>query len=162
MNIAPKSDFLPDTEIVRGPQDGDYVRYLEHIEDAQLARLNVPHELVKQARPVAPTQKPQANRTLSRLAQDREAMRARFEDAQKKIGRWGLAQVLSAIIGAALLLLTFAGLGNAATFLIGLILLWGPLTRLQRIIKEVSPANQSTTFNPTAVVNFITKRDKNS
>jgi hypothetical protein len=128
----------------REPAHGDFVVYLEMLERRQLARLvraQAMHSVTPSAAlshgggktPAGPSTAAELDRLMGHL-----------ESAKSKIGRFGTGQIVAAIVGAFLVLITLAGEGNVVTFVIGIVLLWSPVNRLLRLFRELDPRTDRT------------------
>jgi hypothetical protein len=116
----------------REPANGDYVAYLDMLERRQLGQMVSAQAASNTAHAgKAPVGKP--------ATAEIDALMGRIESAKSRFGRWGTAQVVAAVIGAVLVLMTLVGEGSFVTLLIGIGLLWAPATRLLRVLRELDP-----------------------
>ena len=129
------------TDHKAGPADGDFVGYLEKLEQHQIKKLHLPtHEHnTPSAEPTTPAPLPTQTIANPFSAEHRAQMRARFAAAQQKVGPLGLVQLVQALIGAGLLIASLAGEGNFVILVVGIALMWQPLARLQRLLQELNP-----------------------
>lgn len=123
----------------REPPNGDYVSYLDMLERRQLAQLGRAHA----AQPISPaaskTQHASPALVTKPAAAEIDALMERLDAVKASVGRWGTAQIVAAVIGAVLVLMTVVGEGSVVTLLIGIGLLWTPARRLLRLVRELDP-----------------------
>lgn len=123
----------------REPAGGDYVAYLAELERRQLVQLAAAHPRLASA--LKPAQAHRSGDTrVKPAAADGAAMQARLEIARHTIGKFNTGQVVAALIGLMLVLGTLIGEGNVVALLIGIALLWTPIQRVLRGVRESGPA----------------------
>ena len=123
----------------REPANGDYVAYLDALERRQLAQLDrapIAHPVAAAASKTPHAGKGPVGKP---AAAEFDALMARIESAKSQFGRWGTAQVVAAVVGAVLVLMTLVGEGSFVTLLIGIGLLWAPARRLLRLFRGLDP-----------------------
>ncbi|HRK55897.1 MAG TPA: hypothetical protein PLQ67_00055 [Burkholderiaceae bacterium] len=143
------------------PPDGNYVELIEQLEKDQLQRLGIrgrPSEDdgVTVNRPASPED--HATPALNH-ADYRAQVKARFDEAQRKAGRLGWWQLASALVGAALLVGSLSDDGNFLMLVAGVVLMWQPLVRLQRLVNELNKLNGQKKSLP-SITDFFRNRNK--
>lgn len=135
-----------------GPENGDFVGYLQKLEQRQAERLHLPAEVS----PAPGEQQPSPTSPGNPFsAANRAQVKARFEAAKQKVGPLGVLQLVQALIGAGLLIASLSEEGNFMMLVIGIALMWAPLTRLQRLLYELNPRKAP---KPPSLPDFFGKR----
>lgn len=143
MSNAPSSapqGVTSELDAYREPAGGNYVAYLDELERRQLAHLAAAQPRLADALTSAPADRGRGTRGKPLTAAERDALLVRLDAARRTVGKLGTGQIVAAAIGLMLLLTTLVGEGNVLTLLIGIALLWGPIRRLLRGLREPEPA----------------------
>ena len=122
----------------REPANGDYVAYLAMIERHQLAQL-VRGQARPPARPSAPLARSSGKLPTHSTLSEPAVLMNPLALARTTVGQFGTGQIVTAVIGAVLVLVTLVGEGSFVTLLIGIALLWSPVKQVLRLLRRLAP-----------------------
>lgn len=145
------------------PPDGNYLELIEQLEKDQLQRLGIRGRISDQEDGSVTADQPSSTEgstaPSSGRADYRAQVKARFDEAQRKAGRLGWWQLISALVGAALLVGSLSEHGNFLMLVAGVVLMWQPLVRLQRLVNELNKLNGQKKSLP-SITDFFRNRNK--